>query len=43
MVEVEDEKDNGKIVEVTQKGYALSNGSEKIIRHPSVKVGEFKN
>jgi molecular chaperone GrpE len=39
MVEVEDEKNDGKIVEVIQKGYSLG---DKTIRHPSVKVGELK-
>jgi molecular chaperone GrpE len=38
-VEVENEKDDGKIVEVIQKGYKLS---DKIIRHPNVKVGVYK-
>lgn len=38
-VAVEDKKDDGKIVEVTQKGYMLG---DKIIRHASVKVGELK-
>jgi len=37
-VEVENKGDDGKIVEVIQKGYRLG---EKIIRHPNVKVGVF--
>jgi len=39
MVGVENEEDDGKIVEVIQKGYKLS---DKIIRHPNVKVGVYK-
>jgi molecular chaperone GrpE len=39
MIEVEEEKDDGKIVQVTQKGYRLG---DKIIRHPGVKVGKKK-
>ena len=38
-VEVEDKKEDGKIVDVISKGYALG---EKIIRHPNVKVGVWK-
>lgn len=38
-VKVENEEDDGKIVEVVQKGYRLS---DKIIRHPNVKVGIYK-
>ncbi len=38
-VEVEDKKDDGKIMEVILKGYKLGN---KIIRHPNVKVGVYK-
>jgi molecular chaperone GrpE len=39
-VRVESEKDNGKILDVTLKGYKIG---EKIIRHPNVKVGEFSD
>lgn len=39
VVDVEDKKDNDKIVEVIQKGYRIGG---KIIRHPNVKVGKFK-
>lgn len=39
VVDVEDKRDNDKIVEVIQKGYRIRN---KIIRHPNVKVGKFK-
>lgn len=35
-IEVEDKKDDDKILEVIQKGYKIGN---KIIRHPNVKVG----
>jgi molecular chaperone GrpE len=38
-IEVENEKDNDKILEVTQKGYRMG---DKVIRHPNVKVGKFK-
>jgi|AntRauTorckE6833_2_1112554.scaffolds.fasta_scaffold17344_3 molecular chaperone GrpE len=38
-VEVEDVEDNDKIIEVTLKGYQIG---DKVIRHPNVKVGEFK-
>lgn len=38
MVKVEDEKQDGKIVEVVQKGYKLK---DKVIRFASVKVGEL--
>ncbi|MEK7669009.1 MAG: nucleotide exchange factor GrpE [Patescibacteria group bacterium] len=38
-VAVENEKDNGKIIEVMSVGYKLQN---KIIRAPKVKVGELK-
>jgi molecular chaperone GrpE len=37
-VKVESPDEDDKIVEVTQKGYALG---EKIIRHPSVRVGKL--
>jgi len=40
VVRVENKKDDGKIVEVIQKGYALR---DKIIRYPNVKVGEINN
>jgi len=39
MVEVKDEAQDGKIVEVVNKGYKLNN---HVIRAPKVKVGEFK-
>lgn len=39
VIGVEDKKDDGKIIDVTQKGYALG---DKIIRHASVKVGEVE-
>lgn len=38
-IEVPNEKEDGKIVEVLNVGYALQN---KIIRAPKVKVGEYK-
>ncbi len=38
-VKVEDEKDNDRILEVTLRGYKMG---DKIIRHPSVKVGKFE-
>lgn len=38
MVEVDDKKDNDKIIEVIQKGYKMG---DKIIRPPNVKVGKF--
>jgi len=38
-IKVDDEENNDKILEVTQKGYRMG---DKIIRHPNVKVGEFK-
>lgn len=40
MVEVEEEKNNDKIVEVIQKGYKIN---DKVIRHPRVKVGKTNN
>ncbi|MFA6552070.1 MAG: nucleotide exchange factor GrpE [Candidatus Paceibacterota bacterium] len=39
MIQVEDESDHHKIIEVVQKGYSL-NG--KILRAPKVKIGELK-
>lgn len=39
MVEVEDKKDDHKIVEVASVGYKIG---ERIIRAPKVKVGEFR-
>lgn len=39
-VEIEDEKDDDKILEVIQKGYRID---DKIIRHPRVKVGKGHN
>jgi molecular chaperone GrpE len=39
IIEIEDKKDDGKILEVVQKGYKLG---EKIIKHPNVKVGKTK-
>lgn len=39
-VDVDDEKQDGKIIEVMQKGYQLK---DKMIRYASVKVGEFKS
>jgi len=38
-IEVENEKDNDKILEVIQKGYQIGG---RVIRHPNVKVGKFK-
>jgi molecular chaperone GrpE len=40
LVKVENKKEDGRILEVIQKGYKLR---DKIIRYPNVKVGEFKN
>jgi len=40
MVEVEDEKQAGKIVSVVQKGYKMG---DRIVRVPNVRVGEIKD
>lgn len=39
LVDVEDKKDNDKILEVTLRGYKIG---DKIIRHPNVRIGKLK-